>query len=197
MLRKTVSSEILRAYYELESWLCIFFNSFFLGGMISKIVALEAVLMCPGRPTYSTLFSNCPVKDLLMAFMYFEYVPQSFSFSCICSYVCTHVSKSKCYAFVKSVRPACKLWTGKDQFFWCMSRKMLPVLSLYRTFSGFPFLRGPKAFMGVQGLSWPSLDPLLPFGHCSRLPFTSFSCVLFSVWNALLCLIHALMDSLA
>lgn len=89
-----------------------FFNSFFLRGTISKIVALEAVLMCPGRPTYSILFSNYPVKDLLMAFMYFEYVPQSFSFSCICSYVCIHMSKSKRYAFVKSVRPACKLWQG-------------------------------------------------------------------------------------
>lgn len=130
-----------------------FFNSFFLRGMISKIVALEAVLMCPGRPTYSILFSNYPVKDLLMAFMYFEYVPQSFSFSCICSYVCIHMSKSKRYAFVKSVRPACKLWTGKDQFFWCMSPQEdaacpVPLQDL----QWFPFAQRTK---GIHGCARP------------------------------------------
>lgn len=182
MLRKIVSSEILRAYCELKSWLCIFSNSFFFFWVISKIVALEAVLMCPGRPTYSTLFSNYPVKDLLMAFVYFEYVPQSFSFSCIRSYVCTRMSKSKRYAFVKSVRPALNFGqAGISSSDACCPRMMPPVLSLCRTFSGFPLFRGPKALRGVQGLEWSSLDPQLPFAHCSRLPFTSFSCVLFSV----------------
>lgn len=103
--------------------------------------------MCPGRPTYSTLFSNYPVKDLLMAFVYFEYVLQSFSFSCIRSYVCTRMSKSKRYAFVKSVRPACKLWAGRDQLLRCVLPQddaacPVPVQDL----SGFPLFRGPKAY---------------------------------------------------
>lgn len=152
-----------------------FFQFFFFFWVISKIVALEAVLMCPGRPTYSTLFSNYPVKDLLMAFVYFEYVLQSFSFSCIRSYVCTRMSKSKRYAFVKSVRPACKLWAGRDQLLRCVLPQddaacPVPVqdlqwLPFVQRTKGIPYSRGPAWTLSCllhTVLTYPSL----PFPVC-------------------------------
>lgn len=85
------------------------------------------------------------------------------------------------------------------------ARMVLFIPTLCRTFSGVPLFRGLKSFMGVQGPAWSGLDPQPPSAQCPPLPFRcvqaallpAFAYVLFSVWNALLCLVHALIVILA
>lgn len=196
MLRKTVSSEILKSLLWTRILVVYFFQFFFWGGWSQKLLPLRlcwcALEDLPTPHSFLTV-SERPVNGLYVLWI----CTTELFFSCI--YLEWHAPNEQMLCIVKVFKDQLVNFgqariSSSDA---CPGRYCLSCPST-----------GPSEWISLcsedqrhswvcKASTWPSLDPLLPFGHCSRLPFTSFSCVLFSVWNALLCLIHALMDSLA
>ena len=145
--------------------------------------------MWPGRPTYSIRFSNYPVNDLLMAFVYFYFFFFIIFFLFVVNFVihwnmyhraflflvyaltCVHAwVRVNVMHLLRVLRSACQLWTGKDQFFWCtLPQGVLACAVPEQDLQWFPFVQRTRVIHG-----WFSLDPrclLHTVLACPSLPF--------------------------